>query len=71
MELWAAIAGIPHIGVVLPYLGAGVLVCAALSPVLPPGKAGTVYGTVRQVIRWVGLNLGHAVKENIQPEAKP
>lgn len=65
MDLWTAIASIPGIGPALPYLAALVTVCAALSTALPPGTSGSVYARARTVIRWIGLNFGHAPKANL------
>lgn len=69
MDLWNALAGIPGIGPALPYLAAAVTLCAALSTALPPGTKGTPYATFRSVIGWVGLNLGHAKKNNVETPA--
>lgn len=61
MDLWNAIAGIPGIGPVLPYLAALGLICAALATGLPaPATASGWYYFAYKMINFAGLNLGHA-----------
>ena len=64
MNAWQMINSIPGIGPYLPWVGVAVAICSALATALPPGKSGSAYGTFRNLVRWVGLNFGHAPKSN-------
>jgi len=61
MDVMTALAQIPGIGPVLPYLIALVGLCAALAAILPPPKVeGGLYARIYGVVNFIGVNIGHA-----------
>jgi hypothetical protein len=70
MDLMNAIAGIPGIGPLMPYIVALVAVASALAPLLPPpaADANAVWVGVYRAVNFVALNMGHA-KNGTDPKA--
>jgi hypothetical protein len=66
MDLMTAIAAIPGVGPVLPYLAVAVAACALLAMALPPPATGgsAVYATLYRMVNLVAANKGHATNAN-------
>jgi len=76
MDVFNALASIPAIGPLLPYLLLAGVICAALSTALPPPTGsvtfmGRLYVILYTSVNWIGLNLGHAKNASAPDAAKP
>lgn len=62
MDILTSLAAIPGAGPVLPYITAGIAVCAAVATLLPHPAAGAtgLYPAIYAAINFVAFNFGKA-----------
>ena len=69
MDLLQALAAIPGMEGLVPYLALAVAVCAALATCLPPpaADASGIYGFIYRAVNLLAANVGHARNATAPP----